>query len=100
MTDPDRRRTVRAEIRAAAVVLRREWDPIGRGKVDDLPDDEYDSYAPQVVSLIEAGASDNAIADYLRELEGETIGVASGLDLRSVAAQLRSAVAEASNRAT
>jgi len=62
-----------------------------------LPDDEYDSYAPRVVSLIETGASDQAIADYLRELEAETIGVASGLDLRSVAARPRSAVAEASN---
>lgn len=55
---------------------------------------------PQVVSLIEMGASDQAIADYLLHVETETIGVASGLDLRSVATRLRIAVAEASHRAT
>jgi hypothetical protein len=64
MNKPNRRRTMRAEIHAAAKVLRQDWDPIGHAQMDDLPLDEYDAYAPQVVSLLEAGASDRAIVDY------------------------------------
>lgn len=96
----DLRRRLRAEIRAAAAVLRQEWDPIGRGQIEDLPADEYDSYAPHVVSLVQAGADDEAIADYLSQLESETIGASSGRDLRTVAARLRAAIAASSNRAT
>ena len=39
----------------------------------DLPPDEYDTYAPRIVDLIETGADDQAIAAYLRGLERETI---------------------------
>jgi hypothetical protein len=55
MNKPDSRRRCQAEIRAAADVLRRNWDPIGGGETPRLPADEYDSYAPRVVSLIESG---------------------------------------------
>lgn len=100
MTRPNAHRRRRAEVRAAADVLRHQWDPIGRGAMQDLPADEYDSYAPRVVSLIEMGVSDQAIANYLEQLESGTIGVSSGRDLKAVAAKLRSAVAAASDRAT
>ena len=99
MNKPDARRRLRAQIRAAARVLRRDWDPIGGGMIPDLPADEYDDYAPQVVSLIETGATDQAIIAYLQRLEKDTIGASSGSDLVRVAAQLRSAVAAAVDRA-
>jgi hypothetical protein len=66
----------------------------------DLPADEYDSYAPRVVSLIEMGVSDQVIANYLQQLETDTIGVPSGRDLKAVAAKLRIAVTAATDRAT
>lgn len=62
----------------------------------DLPADEYDSYAPRVVSLIEMGVSDQVIANYLEQLEITTIGVQSGRDLKVIASQLRNAVAAVS----
>ena len=99
MNKPDDRRRLRFAIRAAAEALRKDWDPIGHGKIDVLPQDEYDSYAPRVVSLIESGASDEAIADYLAELESDVIGVGAGLDLVQIAAKVRAAVAAASYRA-
>lgn len=100
MSTDDLRRRLRAEIRAAATVLRREWDPIGRGQIEDLPSDEYDSYAPHVVALLRDGAEDGVIATYLGSLEAEAIGLTSGLNLNAVAARLRAAVAAVSHRAT
>lgn len=81
-------------------MLRRERDPVGRGQIEDLPSDEYDSYAPHVVSLIRDGADDGVIAAHVSKLESETMGLNSGLDLRSVTARLLAVVAAASDRAT
>jgi hypothetical protein len=69
-----------------------ELGSIGCGKMPDLPSDEYDSYAPHIVSLLERGSSDAEIAEYLSMLENETIGVSSGLDLVDVARRLRALV--------
>jgi len=94
----DSRRRLRAEIRAAADVLRRDWDPIGGGEIADLPASEYDRYAPHCVSLVEGGADDQAIAAYLVALElGFT--VSSGRNLVDIAGRIRRAVAAASHRA-
>lgn len=53
-----------AKLRMVQVVLLWAWDPIG---VRGIPEavDEYDSYAPAVLELLESGASDQSIADYL-----------------------------------
>jgi hypothetical protein len=64
-----------------------------------LPADEYDGYAPRIVSLIETGADDQTIAAHLRSLEEKAIEVSSGRDLLIVASALRRAVAAASFRA-
>jgi hypothetical protein len=100
MTRPNSHGRLQAEVRAAADVLRREWDPIGGGETPDLPTDEYDSYAPHVVSMIAKGKPDADIAIYLNHLETEIIEVASGRDLVVVARLLRAAVAAARARAT
>jgi hypothetical protein len=51
------------------------WDPIG--VADDFPEtaDEYDSYAPQLVELLHADATEAEIAAHLAEIEHETIGL-------------------------
>jgi hypothetical protein len=53
-----------AKLQTVQVVLLRAWDPIG---VRDIPEavDEYDSYAPAVLQMLDDGASDEQIADYL-----------------------------------
>jgi len=96
MTRSDARRRLRAELRAAADVLRRDWDPIGGGAMPDLPTDEYDAYAPHIVGLLANGATDVAVATYLRGLEADNIEVDSGCDLIAVAQKLRLAVQQAS----
>lgn len=62
-------------MRRVAAALREHWDPIGRGQMPDLLADEYDSYAPQVVTLLRAGADDLRIATHLAELERTAMGL-------------------------
>lgn len=62
MTSEVRRQT-RVLLRAVNTVLWRDWDPIGCG----VPEDEYESYAPEVVRLLTEGALAGEIAAYLRE---------------------------------
>jgi len=68
--------------------------------MEDLPEDEYDSYAARVVSLIESGALDAAIVAYLEHVQEDVITVSSGSDLLAIAHSLRRAVAAASSRAS
>jgi len=51
-----------------------KWDPIG---VSDVPEaaDEYDSYIDGVWSLLKNTASDDVIAEYLRKIETERMGL-------------------------
>ena len=53
-----------AKLQMVRIVLLWAWDPIG---VRGIPEavDEYDSYAPAVLQMLETGASDRHIADYL-----------------------------------
>ena len=53
-----------AKLQMIRIVLLWAWDPIG---VRGIPEavDEYDSYAPAVLQMLETGASDQHIADYL-----------------------------------
>ena len=66
----------KAMVRVARVqsILRR-WDPIGVRPGEIAPEDEYDSYAPHIVSLVERGSSVEQLAGYLAKLRTETIGV-------------------------
>lgn len=55
-------------------LLIEEWDPIG---VSDVPEarDEYRSYLPQVFSKAISGESAAQIAEYLRRIETEQMGL-------------------------
>lgn len=49
----------------------RHWDPIGVIDLlveDGLPDNEYDSYAPGVLSLLEKGKNAEGISNHLAQL--------------------------------
>ena len=61
------------EERVCATLLK-EWDPIG---VADEPaaQDEYDTYAPLIVSMLRAGASGEAVARHLLSIEREQMGL-------------------------
>ena len=59
-------------------VLFRDWDPIGVNSNPNLVD-EYDSYAPQIVSMVESGCSSDALVAHLEHLSVHTIGVGSNV---------------------
>ncbi len=57
-------------------VLHYMWDPIG---VSGIPAarDEYDSYVPQVFSLVWNGSDEAALVRYLLSVESEQMGLAA-----------------------
>jgi len=67
-----------------------QWDPIG---VNDTPQacGEYDSYAGGIYSLLLRGATDAEIAQHLRRIETENMGLrgSSKEHLASVVGALR-----------
>jgi hypothetical protein len=62
--------TVQDEIRS---VLNTDWDPIG--VVGDGINDEYDSYIGRIYSLLLSSASEQAIAEHLRAIELDRMGL-------------------------
>jgi hypothetical protein len=66
------------KIRSVESVLRR-WDPVGVQPGRFAPADEYDSYAPHIVSLVEGGCSTDTLAAHLEHLSVATMGVGSNL---------------------
>lgn len=84
----ERARSVKRRIAAAGGVLRR-WNPIGV----DVPPDEYDSYALQLVALVDRGASEADVARELAHIASVTIGVETYPDREAqFAAELIAAV--------
>ncbi len=54
------------------------WDPIGLGGPDrGWPADEYDSYLLQAAEKLWHGKTDEAVADYLIEIETGHMGLAA-----------------------
>lgn len=68
-----------ARIRTVEALLRK-WDPIGVLSVEGGPMDEYDSYAPHIVSMVQNGCSVAQLSAHLRHLRTEVIGVPSNED--------------------
>ncbi len=61
-----------ARIAAAESELRR-WDPLDLSGL--APEDEYDTYAPPIVTLVNEGANAWRIAQHLTALQSEQFGV-------------------------
>lgn len=72
--------------------MRESWNPIGFD--DSLPADEYESYAPVVVGMIERGEPDLVIATHLSRLESEAMGLKfrAPEELLATVALLRAAI--------
>jgi hypothetical protein len=71
-----------AKIRLVEQVLRR-WDPIGVQPGTMAPADEYDSYAPHMVSMVEGGCTVEELASHLGDLSSKTMGVGSNIKANS-----------------
>jgi hypothetical protein len=90
----DRSRAARDQIRRVSAALREHWDPIGGGQMPDLPADEYENYAPHIITLIREGADDFKLVAHLRELERVAMGLrpSPADDLLSVVRHVRRAL--------
>jgi hypothetical protein len=77
---------------AIARILIEDWDPIGVNDVAECQD-EYDRYVPAVLALVQGGASTQAIAEHLVEVEHKEMGGRSKVTpaLLMVADKVRSA---------
>lgn len=77
MSAPDhksRKNAAMADIRVVEAILRR-WDPIGVEPGVAAPADEYDSYAPHIVSMVKGGCTVQVLAAHLESLATETMGM-------------------------
>lgn len=72
-----KRRAV-GQVRTVQLLLR-AWDPIGAATGDTTAADidEYDSYAPHIVSMVSAGCTLEAMTKHLSDLRMHTIGLPS-----------------------
>jgi hypothetical protein len=66
-----------ADIRAVADILRL-WDPIGVEPGRKGPSDEYDTYAPHIVSMVRGGCNAEDLAAHLENLSIITMGLGPG----------------------
>jgi hypothetical protein len=58
--------------------LLRRWDPIGVFQIDkDWSKDEYDGYAPALIRLLDQGADEATVADYLKKSAQKSMGIES-----------------------
>ena len=65
----------------------REWDPVGVHPGDDWPADEYDAYAPHIVSLLAHGATAEELAKHLEHLRTMTMGCPANRDADTTCAR-------------
>ena len=68
------KRRVTNQVRVIEEILRR-WDPIGVHPGEIAPADEYDSYAPHIVALVNQRCSVKDLARHLESVRTQTIGV-------------------------
>jgi hypothetical protein len=76
-TTSDRKRQKRqalAHIHAVEAILR-QWDSIGVRSGEFAPADEYDGYAPHIVSMVIGGCSIAQLTQHLEHLRTCTMGV-------------------------
>ena len=76
------------EFLALRALLMQHWDPIGIRDVEECYD-EYDSYIPSILSLMDSGAQIDELAQFLDQVVSEQMGLESNLaHSKSVAALL------------
>lgn len=82
----EQKRHAMEQIRKVEAVLRR-WDPIGVLSNEDGPADEYDSYAPHIVSLAQNCDSLAELVIHLHHFRTETLRLPANRELDKEAAE-------------
>ncbi len=79
----------RARLQSVEIVLHWAWDPIGVGGIIEARN-EYDSYALPLLEMLERGAPDEEVADYLTSIEANRMGLKANTNKNAdIAAMLR-----------
>jgi hypothetical protein len=88
----ERKRDAMNHVSMVQGILRR-WDPIGVSPGKFGPADEYDSYAPHIVSMVAQGCSTEELSRHLEVIRVETIGVEANPDRnREIACEILKAI--------
>ena len=75
-SDRKRLRKQAADHIEAVQSILRAWDPIGvYPNIEGAPRDEYDSYAPRIVSLLHEGCTREKLAAHLQYIRVRWIGL-------------------------
>jgi hypothetical protein len=73
-------------------ILRR-WDPIGVPGELSMPSDEYDGYAPHIVSMVARGCTLAELCEHLRVLQTSAMGIRARPDRdREIAGEILEAI--------
>jgi hypothetical protein len=78
--------TFREKYKEVRQVLLNDWDPLNVGNNPNLSD-EYDSYVPQIIKLLQEGSTSADIEKYLEKVDVE-LGLALSREKRMQAANL------------
>jgi hypothetical protein len=73
----ERKREAMARVRIVGEVLRR-WDPIGIRPGEFGPADEYDDYAPHIVTMVDRGCSLDELTGHLERIRTAAMGLEDG----------------------
>lgn len=76
----EQKRHTMEQVRQVEAILR-SWNPIGILPAADGPADEYDSYAPHIVSVVQRGNSLAQLVIHLHHLRTETMGLPANMEL-------------------
>src|SRR5882762_9543489 len=91
----ERKRDAMNRVSLVQEILRR-WDPIGVAPGKFGPADEYDSYAPHIVSMVVQGCSLEELRQHLEVIRMERIGVEASPDRdQEIAGEILEAIREA-----
>jgi len=73
LDNKDLKSAAMSKVRLVEAALR-NWDPIGVMDLEDPPLDEYDSYAPLIVAMVDRGCTPEELARHLGHIQSAAMG--------------------------
>ena len=74
LDNKDSKSAAMSKVRLVQAALR-DWDPIGVMDLEDPPLDEYDSYAPLILAMVEWGCTPEELARHLGHIQSTAMGL-------------------------
>jgi len=74
LDNQDLKSAAMSKVRFVEAALR-NWDPIGVMDLEDPPIDEYDSYAPFIVAMVDRGCTPEELERHLGHIQSTAMGL-------------------------